>query len=99
MTLAVSSWTGNDNEVGKQFPDDGLDLFVGGFAKDTGEDGMRHLCLNAFGRHGIRSHCSGGTRSAKGRRLVGSNDHTDDANEKATGCSIPVLSMCGNKGN
>ena len=34
----------------------------------------------------------------KGRHLVGSNDHTDDANEKGTGCSVPVL-MCGNVGN
>jgi hypothetical protein len=55
--------------------------------------------LNAFCRHGIGSHCSGGARSAKGRRLVGSNDHTDDANEKGTGCSIPVLHLCGNIGN
>jgi hypothetical protein len=62
-----------------------------------GEDRMRHLCLNAFCRHGIRSHCSGGTRSTKGRRLVGSNDHTDDANEKGTGCSIPVLCVCGKR--
>ncbi len=91
MTLAVSPFTGNGHEVGQHFADDGLDLFVGGFAKDTGKDRMRYLCLNAFGRHGIRSHCSGGTRSAKGRHLVGSNDHTDDADEKGTGCSIPVL--------
>jgi hypothetical protein len=60
---------------------------------------MRYLCLNAFGRHGVRSHCLGGTRSAKGRHLVGSNDNTDDANDKSTGCSIPVLSACGNVGN
>ncbi len=99
MTLAVSLWTGNGHEVGQQFADDGLDLFVGGFAKDTGEDRMRHLCLNAFCRQGIGSHCSGGTRSAKGRCLVGSNDHTDDANEKGTGCSVPVLCMWGNVGN
>ncbi len=99
MTLAVSPWTGNGHEVGRQFTDDGLDLFVGGFAKNTGEDRMRHLCLDAFCRHGIRSHHSGGTRSAKGRCLVGSDDHTDDANEKGTGCSIPVLHVCGNIGN
>ncbi len=60
---------------------------------------MRHLCLNAFGRHGVRNHCLGGTRSAKGRHLVGSNDDTDDANEKGTGCSVPVLSVSGNVGN
>ncbi len=38
-------------------------------------------------------------RSAKGRRLVGSDDHTDDANEKGTGYSVPVLRMRGNVGN
>jgi hypothetical protein len=99
MSLAVSPWTGNGHEVGQQFMNDGLDLFVGGFAKDTGEDRMRHLCLNAFCIHGIGSHCLGGTRSAKGRRLVGSDDLTDDANEKGTGCSKPVLRGCGNIGN
>jgi hypothetical protein len=99
MTLAVSPWTGNGHEVGQQFTDDGLDLFVGGFANDMGEDRMRHLCLNAFCRHGIGSHCLGGTRSAKGRCLVSSDDHTDDANEKGIGCSIPVLHVCGNVGN
>jgi hypothetical protein len=40
--LAVSSWTGNGHEVGQQFADDSLDLFVGGFAEHTGEDRMRH---------------------------------------------------------
>jgi hypothetical protein len=35
----------------------------------------------------------------KGGRLVGSNDNTDDANEKSTGISVPVLIMCGNIGN
>jgi hypothetical protein len=99
MTLAVSPWAGNGHKVGHQFADDGLDLFVGGFAKETGEDRMRHLCLNAFCRHSIRSHCLGGTKSAKGRHLVGSNDHTDDANEEGTGCSVPVLSICGDVGN
>jgi hypothetical protein len=99
MSLAVSPWTENGHEVGQQFPDDGLDLFVGGFAKDMGEDRMRHLCLNAFCRHGIGSHCLGGMRSAKGRHLVGFDDHTDGAHEKGTGCSVPVLRMCGNIGN
>ncbi len=80
MTLAVSPWTGSGHEVGQQFADDNLDLFVDGFAKDMGEDRMRHLCLNAFCRHGIGSQCSGGMRSMKERHLVGSNDHTDDAN-------------------
>ncbi len=99
MTLAVFPWTGNGHEVGQQFVDASLDLFVGGFAKDMGEDRMRHLCLNAFYRHNIRSHCSGGTRSAKGRRLVGSDDHIGDADEKGAGCSVSVLRMCGNVGN
>ncbi len=99
MTLAVSPWTENGHEVSQQFIDDRLDLLVGGLTKDTGEDRMRHLCLNAFGRHGSRSHCLGGTRSAKGRHLVCSNDDTDDAGGKGTGCSIPVLSMCGNVDN
>jgi hypothetical protein len=99
MALAVSPWTGNGHEVGRQFTDDSFDLFVRGFAKDAGEDRMRHLCLNAFCRHGIGSHCLGGMGSAKGRCLVCTNDHTDDANEKGTGCSVPVLHMCGNVGN
>ena len=99
MTLDVSPWTGNGHEVSRQFVDDRLDLLVGGLAKDTGEDRMRHLCLNAFGRHGIRRHCLGGTKSVKGRHLVSSNDDTYDANEKGTGCSVPVLSVCGNAGN
>ncbi len=95
----MSPWTGNGHEVGQQFADDSLDLLVGGLAKDTDEDRMRHLCLNAFSRHGIRSHCLGDMRSAKGRHLVGSNDDTDDADEKGTGCSVSVLTMCGNIGN
>jgi hypothetical protein len=94
MTLAVSPWTGNGHEAGQQFADDSLNLFVGGFAKDTSENRMRNLCLNAFCRHGIVSHCLGGARSAKGRHLVGSDDHTDDANEKGTACSIPALHVC-----
>ncbi len=98
MTLAVSPWTGNGHEVSQQFVDDHLDLLVGGLAKDTGEDRMRHLCLNGFGRHDTRSDCLGGTRSTKGRCLVCSNDNTDDANEKGTGCSLSVLSMCGDVG-
>jgi hypothetical protein len=99
VTLAVSPWTGNGHEVSQQFVDDHLDLLVGGLAKNMGEDRMRHLCLNAFGRHGNRSHCLGGTRSTKGRCLVCSNDDTDDANEEGTGCSVPVLSVCSNVGN
>ncbi len=99
MTLAVSPWTGNGHEIGRQFADDSLDFFVGGLAKDKGEDRMRHLCINAFCRYGIRSYCSGGKRSAKGRRLVGSDDHTDDANKKGTGCSVPDLRVYGNVGN
>ena len=35
----------------------------------------------------------------RGAHLVGSNDHTDDANEKGTGCSILVLHVCGSVGN
>jgi hypothetical protein len=101
MSRAMSPWTGDSHEVSGQFTGDHHDFLMGGVAKDTCEDEMRHLCPNAFGRNGIRSHCLGGTgrRSAKGRRLVGSNDNTDDANEKSTGCSIPVLSMCCDEGN
>jgi hypothetical protein len=68
MSLAVSPWTGNSHEVSKQFADDHLDLLMGGLAEDTCEDAMRHLCLNAFGRNGVRSHRLGGTdrRSMKG---------------------------------
>jgi hypothetical protein len=70
-------------------------------SEDTCEDGMRHLCLNAFGRNGIRSHHLGGMvrRSTKGRHLVGSDNDTDDANENNTGCFVPVLSMFCNVGN
>jgi hypothetical protein len=99
VTLAVSPWTGNSHEVSRQFADDRLDLLMGGLAQEMGEDRMRHLCLDAFGRNGLRSHFLGGTRSAKGRHLVGSTDDTDDANEKSTGCSVPALSVCGNVGN
>ncbi len=99
MTFAVSPWTGNSHEVSQQFADYCLDLLMGRFAEDTCDDRERHLSLNSFCRHGVRSHCLGGIRSAKGRCLIGSNDNTDDANEKGAGCSIPVLSMCGNVGN
>ncbi len=56
MTLAVSPWTGSSHEVSQQLADDHLDLLVGRLTKDRGKDRMRHLCLNAFGRHYIRSH-------------------------------------------
>ncbi len=95
----MSPWTENGHEIDQQFVDDRLDFLVGGLAKDTGKDRMRHLCLTAFGRHGIRSYCLGGTRSLKGRWLVCYNDDTDGGNEKGTGCSVPVLSTCVNKGN
>jgi hypothetical protein len=101
MSLAVSQWTGNSHEVSGQFTDDRLDFLMGGLAKDMCENGMRHLCLNVFVGNGVRSHCLGGMgrRSAKRRCLVGSNDNTDDANEKSTGCSVTVLSVRGNVGN
>jgi hypothetical protein len=97
----VSPWAGNSHEVSRQSTDDHLDLFMGGFAKVTCDDGMRHLCLNALGRNGVGSHCLGGTgsSSAKGRCLVGSNGNADDANEKNTEGSVPVLGVCGNVGN
>ncbi len=95
----MSPWTGNSHEDSQKFADDGFDLLVGGLAKDRGEDRMRHLCLNAFCRHSVRSHCLGGMRSKKGRRLVGSDVDTDDADEKGTGYSVPVLSICCNLGN
>ncbi len=86
MSLSVPPWTGNSHEVSRQFADDHLDLIMVGLAKDTCEDGMRHLCLNAVNRYGIGSHRLGGTgsRSTKGRHLVGSNDDTDDADKKST---------------
>jgi hypothetical protein len=75
MSLAVSPRSGNSHEVSKHFMDDHIDLFMGGFAKDTCEDGMRHLCLNVHRRKGVGHHRLGGTgSSAKGRSLVGSND-------------------------
>ncbi len=61
LSLAVSPWTRNSLEVSRQFANDHLDLLMGGLAKDTCEDGMRHLCLNAVGRNSIGSHCLGGT--------------------------------------
>jgi hypothetical protein len=45
MSLALSPWTGNSHEVSRQFTDDRLDLLMGGLAKDTCEDEMRHVCL------------------------------------------------------
>ncbi len=72
---------------------------MGGFAKDTSEDRMRHLCLNAFCRQGIGSHHLGGMESTKRRHLICTNDHIYDANEMGTGCSVPVLCMCGDVGN
>ncbi len=88
MSLAVSPWTENSHEVSGQFADDRLDLLMCGLAEDMCEDGMRHLCLNAFGRNSVGGHYLGGMgrRSVKGRRLVHSNGNTDDANEKGTGC-------------
>ncbi len=102
MSLAVTPLTGNSHELSRMFADhDHLDLLMGGLTEDMCEDGMRHLCLNAFGRNGFRSHRLGGTgrKSAKRRHLVGSNDNTDDADDENTGCSVPVLSVCGNVGN
>ncbi len=51
MYLAVSPRTGNSHKVSRQVVDDHLDMFMGGFAKDTCENGMRHMCLNALGRN------------------------------------------------
>ncbi len=56
MTFDVFPWTGNSHEVSGQFTDDQLDLLMGWLAKDTGEDRIRHLCLDAFGRNGVRGH-------------------------------------------
>ncbi len=56
MTLVVCPWTGNSHEVSRQFADDCLNLLMGGLVEDMGEDRMRHLCLDAFGRNGFRSH-------------------------------------------
>ncbi len=94
MSLAAFPWTGNSHKVSGLFADDYLDLFMGVFAKDTCEDGMSHLCLNALGRNGIQSHRLGRTGSStKGRCLVGSNDNADDSSEKSTGSSIPILGL------
>jgi hypothetical protein len=59
----------------------------------------RYLCFNSFFRYSIGSHCLGGTRSTKGRHLVGSDDYTDDAYEKGIRYSVSVLCVCGNIGN
>jgi hypothetical protein len=56
VSLAVSPRTGNSHEVSRKLADDHLDLFMGGFAKDTCENGMRHLCINALGRNSIERH-------------------------------------------
>ncbi len=91
----------NSHKVSEQFADDRLDLLMGELTEDTCEDGMRHWCLSAFGRNSFGGHYLGGRgrRSAKGRRLVSSNDDTGDAVEKGTGCSIPVLRVRSNVGN
>ncbi len=95
----MSPRTGYCLEVSRQFADNHLDLFMGGFAKGTCEDGVRHLGCNVLGGNGIRCHRLGGTGgSRKGRCLVCSNDDANDANEKSTGSSVPVFGMCGNVG-
>jgi hypothetical protein len=48
MTLAVFPWTGNGHEVGQQFADDGLHLFVGGLAKDLGEMPFADMALEVI---------------------------------------------------
>jgi len=48
MSLVVTPRTGNSHEVGREFPDDHLHLFVFRIPKDSCERGVRHLCLDAI---------------------------------------------------
>ncbi len=47
MTLVVTPRTGNDHEVGGEFPDGHLDLFVCWFLEYAGEYVVGHLCPDA----------------------------------------------------
>ena len=47
MSLVVTPMTGNSHEVGGEFPDDHLHLFVCRLPKDLCEHGVWHLCLDA----------------------------------------------------
>ena len=47
MSLVVTPRTGNSQEVGGEFLDDHLHLFVYRFLKDLCEGGVQHLCLDA----------------------------------------------------
>ncbi len=47
MSLVVTPRTRNSHEVGGEFPDDHLHLFVSRFPKYSCERGVRHLCLDA----------------------------------------------------
>ena len=47
VTLVVTPRTGNSHEVGGKFPNYHLDLLVGRFPKDTCQDHMWHLGLDA----------------------------------------------------
>jgi hypothetical protein len=48
MSLVVTpTRTGNSHEVGGEFPDDHLYLFVSRFPKDSCEHGVQHLHLDA----------------------------------------------------
>ena len=54
MTLVVTPRSGNSHEVGGEFLDDHLHLFVYRFPEDSCERGVQHLCLDA-----VRGHCVG----------------------------------------
>ena len=47
LVVIVTPRTGNSHEVGGEFPDDHLYLFVSRFPKDSCEHGVRHLHLDA----------------------------------------------------
>jgi len=47
MSLVVTPRTGNSHEVGGEFPNDHLFLFMCRFPKDSCERGVRHLRLDA----------------------------------------------------
>ena len=89
VTLAVTPRTGNSHEVGGEFPDHHIDLFVCWFPEYPGKYIVGHVCPDAVRWHSVGH---GGRlvacRSVKGMCHVGANNDSDDANEEGRGKSV-----------
>ena len=53
MALLVAPRAGHSHEVGGEFPEHNLDLFVRRLSLDACEGGVRHLGLDTIGGHSI----------------------------------------------